>query len=43
MILNPFQEGGQHGWVNRCVMDYPRHPNKCNLDSGDHLPGEVIR
>ena len=36
-------EGGQHGWVNTCVMDYPCHPNKCNLDSGDDLPGEVIR
>ena len=35
LLLLPdlFQEGGQHYWVRRCLVDYPCRPNICNLDA----------
>ena len=32
-IVNPFQDGCQHYWVRRCLVDYPLLPNQCNLDA----------
>ena len=33
IIPNPFQNGRQHYWVQRCLVDYPCRPNVCNLDA----------
>lgn len=33
VIPNPFLDGCQHRWVQRCVVDYPCKPNICNLDA----------
>ena len=32
-IVNPFLPGGQHYWAWRCMEDFPRKPNVCNLDA----------
>lgn len=32
-IVNPFLHGAQHYWTRRCVEDFPRKPNVCNLDA----------
>ena len=32
-IVNPFLPGGQHYWIRRCMEDFPRKPNVCNLDA----------
>lgn len=31
-IVNPFLPGAQHYWTRRCMEDFPRKPNVCNLD-----------
>ena len=38
LITNPFLSSGQHAWVKRCLEEYPRRPNVCNLDA--HLDRE---
>lgn len=40
LIPNPFLDHGQHPWVKRCVCDYPRKPNVCNLDAHMEREGE---
>ncbi|SPP86472.1 blast:Alkylated DNA repair protein alkB homolog 1 [Drosophila guanche] len=32
VIRNPFTERGQRYWAARCLQDYPRGPNKVNLN-----------
>ena len=32
-ITNPFLDGAQHYWTRRCIRDFPRKPNVCNLDA----------
>ncbi|XP_033240975.1 nucleic acid dioxygenase ALKBH1-like [Drosophila pseudoobscura] len=32
LIRNPFTERGQRYWIARCLRDYPRTPNKVNLN-----------
>ncbi|KAB0799152.1 hypothetical protein PPYR_07032 [Photinus pyralis] len=32
-IKNPFTPVGQRYWIMRCLKDYPRSPNKTNLDA----------
>ncbi|KAJ7389863.1 Nucleic acid dioxygenase alkbh1 [Desmophyllum pertusum] len=32
-IVNPFLPGAQHYWTRRCMEDFPRKPNVCNLDA----------
>ncbi|XP_062503200.1 nucleic acid dioxygenase ALKBH1-like [Corticium candelabrum] len=32
-IVNPFSDGSQYYWCQRCVLDYPCLPNVCNLDA----------
>ena len=32
-IVNPFVPGAQHYWTRRCMEDFPRKPNVCNLDA----------
>lgn len=32
-IANPFLPGAQHYWTRRCIRDFPRKPNVCNLDA----------
>lgn len=32
-IVNPFLPGAQHYWTRRCIEDFPRKPNVCNLDA----------
>lgn len=32
-IVNPFLPGAQHYWTLRCMLDFPRKPNVCNLDA----------
>jgi hypothetical protein len=36
LISNPFEVGGQHQWVRRCLEEYPQYPNKCNIDNDAH-------
>lgn len=31
-IRNPFTTTGQRYWIQKCLKDYPRKPNKTNLD-----------
>jgi len=33
LITNPFLPSGQHAWVKRCLAEYPKKPNICNLDA----------
>lgn len=37
VIKNPFTEIGQLYWAVRCLKDYPKKPNKSNLDAHDLL------
>lgn len=32
LIRNPFTSAGQRYWIRRCLQDYPRKPNKTNID-----------
>ena len=32
-VVNPFLHGAQHYWTRRCMEDFPRKPNVCNLDA----------
>lgn len=32
-IVNPFFRGAQRYWTRRCIRDFPRKPNVCNLDA----------
>ncbi|XP_068715763.1 nucleic acid dioxygenase ALKBH1-like [Montipora foliosa] len=32
-IVNPFLSGAQQYWSLRCMLDFPRKPNVCNLDA----------
>lgn len=32
-IKNPFTPLGQRYWITKCLSEYPRKPNKSNLDS----------
>lgn len=36
-IVNPFLSGAQHYWTRRCMEDFPRKPNVCNLDAHVNL------
>lgn len=36
-IRNPFTGKGQKYWIARCLRDYPKKPNKSNLDPHDVL------
>lgn len=40
VVPNPFATGGQHGWVRRCLVDYPCRPNACNLDAHSERSGD---
>ncbi len=40
LIPNPFLDHGQHPWVRRCLCDYPRKPNVCNLDAHMEREGD---
>ena len=42
LLLLPdlFREGGQHRWIRRCLVDYPRKPNICNLDAHMEREGD---
>lgn len=31
-IRNPFTNSGQRYWVRRCLQEYPKNPNKLNID-----------
>lgn len=39
-IVNPFLPGTQHYWTRRCMEDFPRKPNVCNLDAHVKLDPE---
>lgn len=32
-IRNPFEDGHQRYWIERCVLDYPNKPSKTILDN----------
>ncbi|XP_068247071.1 nucleic acid dioxygenase ALKBH1 [Palaemon carinicauda] len=32
-VRNPFTENGQLKWIDACLREYPRNPNKTNLES----------
>lgn len=32
LIRNPFTNTGQRYWIQRCLEDYPKKPNKLNID-----------
>lgn len=32
MILNPFTSLGQRLWIRKCLEEYPKKPNKTNID-----------
>lgn len=31
-IKNPFTKVGQRFWIRKCLEEYPRKPNKLNID-----------
>lgn len=31
-IKNPFTDSGQRYWIRKCLEEYPRKPNKLNID-----------
>ena len=33
VVPNPFLPGGQLHWLGKCLIEYPRKPNICNLDA----------
>lgn len=33
IIANPFTKPAQRYWMERCLLDYPKHPNRTNLPS----------
>lgn len=42
-IVNPFLPGAQQYWSRRCIEDFPRKPNVCNLDAHMKLaPGKSV-
>ncbi|XP_057328579.1 nucleic acid dioxygenase ALKBH1-like [Microplitis mediator] len=32
-IKNPFTSAGQRHWITKCLRDYPKKPNKLNIDA----------
>lgn len=32
LIRNPFTTAGQRYWIQRCLEEYPKKPNKLNID-----------
>ncbi|XP_050344564.1 nucleic acid dioxygenase ALKBH1 [Nymphalis io] len=37
LIANPFTSLGQRLWIRKCLEDYPRKPNKTNIDIEKHI------
>nr|XP_034832736.1 nucleic acid dioxygenase ALKBH1 [Maniola hyperantus] len=37
LIKDPFTSVGQNFWIKRCLEDYPRKPNKTNIDVERHI------
>lgn len=32
-IKNPFTTAGQKYWIERCIVDYTKKPNRLNIDA----------
>ncbi|CAH2090350.1 unnamed protein product [Euphydryas editha] len=37
LILNPFTSLGQRFWIRKCLEEYPKKPNKINIDVERHI------
>lgn len=42
-IVNPFTTEGQQYWVQKCLQEYTKRPNRLNLDPFNEIcPGEEL-